>query len=249
MRLGACVIGTRESWIIRACLTSLKIECDQVIYVTSDRYWNGERVMPNDCLSIAREIGVWTLEGFWQKECDMRAAGVEKLEGMDMVLILDADEVYTVEQLKRLRKLFDNEQIGAWRSNTRDFFKLPCFETSLREHKAFIALDPRRCFCTDEAASRDVKSSVPIKIGEVTDPDLWPRHYGYVRSDEDILKKLEVHGDKQKVRPNWFRDKWVLFDHSDMDFWPFEGPEQYKHLTLVETPDEIRKLLDVPGDW
>lgn len=251
MKVGACVIGTREEWIVRASLTPLLERLAHVVYVTSDTYWTGDPIVPDRSKSIAEDLGADVIEGTFTAEYEMRQAGVDRLveRGCEFVFTIDADEVYLCDQLDRIIRAYQgNTRHSAFMSRLRDFYKFADCEVSpSRKHATYVAFDPLRVKTSNELCSRDI-SIASGSLAHIMDSADWPYHFGYVRSDEDIRQKLKVHGDRVPVSYRWYEEHWEGFSLESKNFFPFIIGSEFAGVKQIKLPKEILANLDVPQE-
>lgn len=117
MRFGAIVLAYNQEEYISYCLRALAPHVAHVVVVFSELPWTAYNPRAREMLALADDTGahltalqrelsnLTVIEGVWSREEDMRNAGLSVVRtlGVDVCLVLDADEFYPEGGLRQLK--------------------------------------------------------------------------------------------------------------------------------------------------
>jgi len=191
--------------------------------------------------------GDWEFEEQTRNECLERA----KREGYDWLIIQDADELYEDSSWESLiATLRSQADIELYRTTWFTFWKsgryvLEFANRTIKSANVGFAL---RCLPHLHFVAR--RQSNATKEQTLDFPCF---HYGYVKSDQEILEKLTTwsHADEVRNRNTWFRLKWENWNlgtrnlsptdptgwHRAIEF-PFLQPSFAEHFNLPVQPSK-----------
>lgn len=177
-------------------------------------------------------IGEWNLDEDQRNAC-LDAA---RRDGMDYLLIIDADEFYNQNDLKKIVddiKLNPNFEYYTtpWMTYWKDFNHIlvnkngdmisgyPEIAINLKYDNKFI-----RC---RKPSGNKIKQLTSI-CG----------HASYVLSDEECWVKINTWGHAHQFnRDAWFKTKWINWDENTINLHPITPKEWYK---AIKIPNELK---------
>lgn len=165
-----------------------------------------------------REKIVW-LEGNWSSEEDQRNHSLERAraDGMDYMIIQDADEFYQPEEfLKNLKTIEANPNYPAYRCSWTIFWKSVDYVIKVREHQGKEGVVITTCpnFAVNTKIN-DIKFVNRRLINKMKDAFMLPglcMHLAWVLSDEEVLQKIQTWGHSNQFNYlKWYRQKWLAW--------------------------------------
>lgn len=152
-----------------------------------------------------------------------------KFAGADIVIVVDADEIWPANVLKDFIAYVANGQARSYRIGMRHFWR------SLK----YICDDPAM-------PTRGIKPNVKANT-----EDYFPFgkvfHMGYAQSPAIIKYKMSIHGHKNELRPGWFDKTFMTWRPGVKDVHPtnvnFWNPQPYTDK------GELEKLVGDHGYW
>lgn len=173
-------------------------------------------------------------DGQWAHEGLQRESIYEYAPDADVILVLDADEIWgegLVEQFTdfnngryKLARYWRQPIIHYWRSF-------------------------RRCVLRDPAYP--VRIIFPKAVGEISMDWVYPtmviNHMGYAQRPEIVGYKMKIHGHKNELRPGWFEDTFLpnrQFDCHPVgsEFWNPETVNPWDYLPSFMKAHPFSKL-------
>ncbi|MEZ5050578.1 MAG: hypothetical protein R2766_13110 [Saprospiraceae bacterium] len=161
---------------------------------------------------------VW-LEGNWSSEEDQRNHSLERArsDGMDYMIIQDADEFYQPEEfIKNLKAIEANPNYPVYRCSWSVFWKSVDYVIQVRDHQgkkgAVITTCPNFAVNT---RINDVKFINRRLINRMKDAYMLPGlclHLAWVLSDDEVLQKIQTWGHSNQFDYlKWYRQKWLAW--------------------------------------
>lgn len=173
-----------------------------------------------ELFSIAARFSARWYDGTYAHEGEHRDFAIKTCmaAGADMVLVVDADEVWDPDILAQVL-------VAAWDSSAH----------TIRVHASHFWRSVN-WICHDEAMPARVIKREGVGEGYVgRQPGFW--HFGYAQSPELIQYKMSIHGHKNELRPGWFENKFLAWKPgmgdvhpTNVDFWnpePFDRTELF----------------------
>jgi hypothetical protein len=251
LRFGALVLAYNQEDYLGYCIRALAPHVDAIAVAHSDAPWtaynpharsefatpDGTRDILDSLASEIDNLGIVT--GLWNTEEAMRNAGLDLLRqaGMDVCLIVDADEFYPESGIARLRDHIERENdpgrvyFGAYRACYKRFDYI--VESDHHRVPVAVHLDADTTFLLRRLPSGH-SSHVP-------DPFyFW--HLGYVLSDQRMWEKLHTFGHAHEVVPRWFEEKWLNWTPSTRDLFRKEPRSRWPR-TLKIDPSTLPAIL------
>jgi len=184
----------------------------------------------------ARKAGAVVYQLPWANEQDQFNTGLQLLGNRDWVLIVDADERYEKVEIEKLLIILEeikdtNIEIVRPRSWSV-YWKTPYFKLFPEQpYKPIIAIKPTCLF-----------KSMRNAIGTQTFSNIEMHHFSYVRSDEEMKRKIDTFSHKDEIVPGWYNNKWLRWKPSMMNLHPVV-PEQFQRAMYDPCPESIMEFL------
>lgn len=134
-------------------------------------------------------------EGVWGREGEHRDAiyPIAKDLGVDMILTVDADEVWHGPSLEQSLRYAYGNQARISRLHFEHFWR--SFKWVCRDGM------------TPERIVKMSNHSEPFGYVPQFEHPVW--HFGYARKPEDVQYKIGIHGHSAEWKPNWFQAKFM----------------------------------------
>lgn len=235
-KVAALTVAFNEEKLIKPCVRQFKYpylggDIFHLVLV-SEKPWRGS-YPPDNTGKVALKTGADHVRlGDWADQATQFNSGLDYLNelGYEWAIIADADEFYTRDGLNTLLGRIEWSEYNALRaSDMRVYWKTPEFLIVPDQHDSpIVAIKTDQKF-TD-------KRNADVFFNYIDAP-LY--HFSYVRSDEEMLKKIESfeHShefDKQK----WYNEVWLKWDGDKENLHPVV-PEQFKRVVRSPAPREI----------
>lgn len=178
----------------------------------------------NELFYIAGEFGAVWHKGTYMHEGEHRDFAIKACvdAGADLILVVDADEIWDPDVLSNALTQACEGNAYAWRVHASHFWRSVNW------------------ICYDEAMPVRIIKPSGHGEGYVIGPGFW--HFGYAQSPELMRYKMSIHGHKNELRPGWFEEKFLGWKPgmgdvhpTNRDFWNSE-------------PFDRQKLVDLIGD-
>ncbi len=240
-KLGACMIVKDEEKSIGRCLIALKGNVDEIVIVDTG---SSDRTM-----EIARESGAEIFSFEWKNRFDDARNFSFSKSRSDWILIIDADEVISEEDLKKIKKQVENtDKVGFYltRRNYTDETGILGFVSSKGDRykeselgKGFVVEEMLRLFKKDERVKAEgaVHENILFtlkKIGEIGKIDAVIHHKSE-RSPDKIRRYLEIA--KDNLNPT---DFFQLFQI---------GVQEHKLGNINDAERFLRMSLSINKDF
>jgi hypothetical protein len=261
LRFGAIVLAYKQEDYISYCLRELSAHVDYIVVLFSERPWiaynrnaRGDFTLPDNTRELLAALqcelpNLAVVEGVWDSEEEMRNEGLQVLRrvGMQVCLMVDADEFYPEHGLQDLR--VEIERVNA--PGTVYFARyLACFrrfdyvvETRYQRlngdgeapHRAPVAVH-----LNAQTAFR--RHRQPLQQERDLPESIFFWHMGYVLSDRRMWEKLNTFGHAQELVPGWFEEKWLRWTPQTQDLF-FKTPPSRWPRTIKIDPRRLPKIL------
>jgi hypothetical protein len=178
----------------------------------------------DELLAIALEAAGDKLrwhDGTWEQEYQQRGMIHQYAPDADMILVLDADEIW-------------HPQIASWAGRLRsgETQIQPAVRTVLMPLYHFWRSFHHAVLHDPAAPVRIIYPKVPD--GSETVGKTWLFHFGYCQRPEIVRYKIETHGHKAQWRTDcdWFEDKFMANAQKDVhpvgsEWWNVEACDPY----------------------
>jgi len=200
-------------------MRSIYDHVDEIVIVYTDRPSHGSvsglvcpdtRQHMKDSVFDPKHKVAW-IDGTFRNEGEHRkvAENTCKMRGADIIVLVDADEIWT----DQLPELIDYASKNA------------AYQTKIKMHHLWKRFD---LICTDvhrQGRIFNLNATGHDVVMERPEPAVY--HFGYAISDELMEYKISIHGHKHEWRAPWFDEKWMSKATHDLhpvciDFWNAE---------------------------
>ena len=274
MRLAAIMLLFRERNFVEASVRAILPVVDAVVCTTRhDRNFSGEPVATDDSIArllavpdpdnkikLALQRDVAQAPGL-NSEAQLRNAAMALEPHADYYLIVDTDEIWPEDVLRRAWAEVQRTKWAAYRASSYTYFRK--WNYRIVEpgdgYRPLVFL--RRGFYFKQ--DRQIEWHGPARRGEYLrtfrkpktvffPPDLRMHHGSGVGDDERILTKINNYGHKDGIDPDWFERVWKNFSPSIRNFHYFrDGAHLYESVKVIpqaELPSEITRC-SWPEGW
>lgn len=169
------------------------------------------------------------IKGLWDTEEAQRNACVDKAkaDGMDYLLIHDADEFYTYQDFEKMVKTIkENPNFDYYRTGWISFWK--------NFNNIIVKSDGQKILGYPEIAlnlKRDVKFQRCRRLNgdKVYVMDVLCYHASYILSDNECWEKINTWGHSHQFdTKKWFDTKWKKWDKNSRDLHPITPSDWHK---------------------
>lgn len=261
LRFGAIVLAYKQEDYIAYCLRALapRVECVAVLF--TERPWvayNSHARTTFTAPDRSREIldglrselpNLRVVHGTWGSEEEMRTDGLHALRGagMDVCVIIDADEIYPEGGLETLKAEIVRHNVPGTAYYVRyeacfrrfDYVVETRYQrpngggASVHRAPAAVHLAPHTRFYRHRNPSGAV-----VELPE----SLFFWHFGYVLSDERMWEKIHTFGHAREIVPRWFEDKWLQWTPETCDLF-FKDPPSRWPRTIKMAASSLPRIL------
>lgn len=228
MKVAIMTIAYNEQETIRAVLRNWDLP--HYIFLC-EKPWHSKDVSDNTEM-ICKEFGANIVKADWQGETAMRNWALGYLYDYDYVLIVDADELYTEEDKKKILDSLNGET--CYRAdNVATYWKTTDYVIDPPDtHKPIIAVNAKRMtFKECRIPHTDYQPVIKVTM----------HHLSYCKSRNKIYEKMKQFEHHNLVKESWFNDKWLNWTPDTEFIHPYNKKNHkaiYKPL-----PEELKKLL------
>lgn len=243
MKIGVEVIAYNDDDFLKAALSPLAC-LDQIAILINKKPWFGEAWAPDRTLEISREFArkdkkYWVIEGDWPSEHEQRNHGLRVLYDCDVVLIVDADEIWESEKLVNFVEIARRtyHKSAAWTVPCYVYWKNPNWILLPNDgHRMLSAVKPDRVAFVQ---GRLISGGPIESLGN----DFKVHHFSYVRrTDERIKRKIASFNHAPEIVGDWYEKVWLKWEPGMQDLHPV-NPHMFKRAEQFECPKEIRELI------
>lgn len=206
--IAVLTITYREGDLLESVILNWQGLVDKHLILEAKEPWQGPSLPWDNTVDICKKYEHVEYNTFhrFRDEAEQRNWGLGRLYDYDYVLIVDADELFTeADQRKILNSLgkdsrfFDN--MNAYRAESvKTYFKTPDYILSPPDtHEPIIAVNPKKMLF-DENRSGNQGYAIPLSV--------TMHHASYLRSDERIITKLKQFMHYDQVKESWYEDVW-----------------------------------------
>ena len=227
METAVCIVAYNEENYIKKAIKQFSGLVDKVLVMLSQVPWGGVPEEPDRTYDIAESLGAEVITGFWKTEADQRNEGQQRLKDYDWILIVDVDEFYAKEDIKKLLKFLETAKAQAYGiTNLEVYWKTPqCVIRPQSRGGLIIAVKSGIRFLD----KRNVGSG-----WEWLPKDITLHHWSYVRTDEEMLKKITTFEHRDEIVLNWYQEKWLGWTSEMENLHPVNPVEFKKAVCLSE---------------
>ncbi|MFT4302027.1 MAG: methyltransferase domain-containing protein [Desulfovibrio sp.] len=180
------------------------------------------------------------IQGEWDREEDQRNACVEKAkkDGIDFLIIHDADEFYTKEDyISNIKKIDANSGHEGFRTPWCSFWKNISWIIENNGNPIVgypqFAINCAKNIHFTHARNYSAKNEYML--------DGLCYHLSFVRTDQDLLTKLSTWGHSHEVDiRQWYADKWLQWHPEKKNLHPVTPPAWAKAVPFTgKLPDSL----------
>lgn len=223
-----------EYWVLYSPVGSHGFRTDVPCPDTRDELYNIARAVAGDKLH-------W-IDGEWALEGQQRDAIYELCPDADVIITLDADEIWHPKLIKQCVGIVTDAEVGPW-TNPQNIavWRIPIIHYWRSFHRCVLH-DPA---FPERIVNRRAKGVAEINLRDFTFTpyDLVINHMGYAQRSEIVNYKQMTHGHRSEWRKdvNWFRDRFLANAQKDChpvgsEFW---NPEPVNPWDFM--PDFMRQ--------
>lgn len=244
MNIGVITVAFNEERFIGPCIKQFDGFNFPHLIMVSSKPWRGEYEMDNTWILSKMYINNGeVIVGDWPSQADQfnEALSIFEFEGIDWALIVDADEFYTTEDIGRLVGQIRTTEYDAILANRMEvYWKTPEYKIASEQlDYPAIAIKTSKRF-------RD-KRSVESNVITTNSKKITLHHMSYVRSDEDMLKKIHSFEHSHEFDlDSWYKNKWLTWEwymyNKNRDLHP-TVPSKFNTAIGVPAPKEIQELI------
>jgi len=252
IRIAAGICAHNEEDYVAYAIRGMYDFADVIaVSVDTGQGWGGESGELDRTLEIVRELPdpdgkIRLVVGEWSNETEQRNANLDAVRDcVDYYMIVDPDEIYTQEGLKRLRGYIAwRPHIGQFRMRFNTYWKInPVHIIDPPEPlKAYTItrVRPATHFVGLRRSSERWKCAIPRSV-------VVCHHFSYARPAEKVLRKIRSFSHRDDLVPNWYENVWLRWDedHNLEDLHPMHPPE-YKRAIPVEIDSLPEAMRDHP---
>lgn len=216
--------------------------------------WGGKSEPLDKTLELIRAFPdpddkIRIITGEWHSEIEQRNSNLNFIRDIiDYYMIVDADEIYRIDDLARLQKYISMRPfVGQFRVRLNTYWKTnPFYIIDPPEPlKAYVISRVRRNtrFIGLRRTNEVWRIVVPRKVAIC-------HHFSYARSSEKILQKLSNFSHKNELVSEWFENVWKRWDnnHNIENLHPTH-PAEYQRAIPVDINSLPEVMRDHPFVW
>lgn len=205
----------------------------------------------------------------FKDKTEQRNTYCEMLDGYDYAWIIDSDEVWSNESLRKVEHLiFANPDIPAFQFNFYDFWK----DLGHRSKGIWETFVGRKSLINLKLTGKIKYNNhtLPVLVNDSDIPsvfcqDIYFYHYSYVRTDEQMRKKIDYYVNTGtpgfEQQKNWFETVWLdwnknpqevekkgthLFGGGTTEIWKNDHPEvMITHPRYIEFLDKYKLKINM----
>ena len=222
---------------------------DKIVFLVNFKPWCGnevdgavEKTLKN-LLTLPDYLNkIEIVSKYWADEKDQRNDGLRILKslGIDWCLIIDDDEFYNHSELK---SVFDSLESAVhavylfyhqiyWKDRYTAIESLfGAFPTLTRTDGTVFFIENRMIFVNRDHTWFNISAE-----------DIVCHHLSYVRSDEDVLKKVNTFSHAADLSDDWYTRVWVHW-HEDMINLHPTTPEGFKRA--IPAVQSVYRLVEI----
>lgn len=221
----------KEREIIKNCIEQFKLFNLFHVVLCNNTSWNGN-IEQDDTPRIAKKAGAFVVEGPFITEAQQFNYGLSLLQDYKMVIICDADERYEQKDLELFIETLRNCEADAVKTASMSVYWKDTDHRIIPDQNdnPTIAVKPTVRFIKARGCDAKIISWMPVTL----------HHFSYVRSDEDMLKKITTfsHSDEFNLE-DWYNNTWLNWTEDSLDLHPVV-PAQFKQAIYNPAPKGIK---------
>ncbi len=228
-----CVITNafQETTLIENCIKQFQPYNLFHLVLSPYKSWNGG-LYQDETPALAKEAGAdLVIEGEWESAKQQFNYGLNIMAPeYQWAIICDADERYEHDEIEYFLDVIDGcDSDSIITKNWEVYWKS-------REYK----ITPRQTdYPVIAVRTNQHMQNIRNPHASTSYCDVKMHHFSYVRSDEEMLKKIKTfEASKEFQVEEWYKNKWLPWRHDMLDLHPV-NPEQFKMAVRDSAPEEI----------
>lgn len=247
------VLFGQDKWIMRN-IENAYPHVDKIYIAYSEKPWgynpSARTVYKNSFdLNIIKQSKfidkIIIIEGDWLTEEAQRNACVDKAkkDGMNYLMIHDADEFYFHEDFEKIKNyITNNPNYDIYTCGWISFWKTFKYITVSQTLNKIIG-NPQ-IFINLNKSIRFQKKRKPTGISAINIPNVVCYHASYVLTNEELQEKLKTWGHYNDFNiEHWYSNVWLKWSPSMVNMHPVNPPAWYKAIEFNEELPEVLKDL------
>jgi len=218
-KIAACYITRNSEEFIEASIRSIYDIVSKIIIVDNDSKDKTLNILENFNDPYKKII---IISRKFKDKTEQRNVYCEMLQGFDYAWIIDSDEVWSGEDLRKVEHLiFSNPQVPAFCFNFYDFWK----DLGRRSRGVWEQFTGRKSLINLNLTGKIKYNSHILPICEdgrdipaVFVNDIYFHHYSYVRTDEQMREKFEYYLKTGtpgfNFNKDWYNNVWLAWDRN-----------------------------------
>ena len=227
---------------------------DKIVFLVNFKPWNGngDSKYIQDTYSTILNIfdpdkKIEIISAYWETEADQRNFGLDHLHKNEInwCFIIDDDEMYNYEDLKKAihEKIYKSTEVVFlsphqiyWK--TRNF----CIDQIALALPSFCKTDRNLLYFNEARAIRVNQGYSWYTFKPV---DLVCHHFSYVRSDEQMERKIQNFSHADPSLKNWYKDVWLKWQINSEDLHPNSDNRGSfkKAVSALESPFKLEHII------
>lgn len=231
MRVAALTVAFGERRFIGKCVQQFQGFIDGHLVLVGDKPWQGGET-GDDTAAIAEGHGAIVETGTWPGQAEQFNHGLEQLAEFDWVLIADADEFYSRDDVERLiMTLGESHHVADvvtaaqmavyWKSRNWRILPTQTDNPAIAVRPYIRFIDKRTC------QGRKVAFRG------------WMHHFSYARDDEEMLRKIRSFEHAHEFdTQRWYEKVWLPWTEMSTNLHP-TVPPKFKQAVKNPAPDGV----------
>lgn len=234
--VGIITCAYNEGKLIGACINQFKGFPVEHLILVSKTPWAGEALPPDRTAKIAKSLGATVIVDDFPPDEGQRHVGLDYFKNMDWCLIVDCDEFYTKDSIGKILDFLKTADKDVYRPEEMLVYFGDLDHIATRENiphgSPVVAMRPHMRF----SHIREVDYPIYFIPGTTL------HHLSYIRTNEDMKKKISSWGHANEVIPGWYENVWLKWTPEMMNFHPTE-PNVFHKSEYHPLPEELKNLL------
>ena len=221
-KVAATYVVYENSGFLEESVSRIYPLVDKILFLLSTRPWNGKP--DNDLLEKTYrnildfqdpEKKMEIVSMCWATETEQRNFGIKYLEKQNIAWtwIIDDDEMYNVEQAKKMLDKIKNEkeEIYGYGVSWVIYWKNKeyCIDSDLTTYPTFIYNFDNKVYFIE---NRMIIVPDMKQYQSVARDDLVCHHYSYIRSDDKMFRKINMFSHKNEIYAEWYENVWLKWN-------------------------------------
>ncbi len=251
MSLGAAYCAYSACSFLPESVQRIYTVVDKVVFLVNFRPWFGEPFPALEStlfmiLSIPDPDKKFEIiVGHWDNEAEQRNAGLKALKdkGVDWCLIVDDDELYNSDELKAVKRMLENNPAHA--------AYLVYHQIYWKDRNTFIEGEDGILFGSFPtfAVTNGLVNFNENRMIRVNKDHTWfsiapemmvCHHMSYIRSDEEMFRKIQSFSHADDVIPDWYERVWK--GDVTTGLHPSVGPRFKRVLSVSEAQYKLEEV-------